>query len=872
MDPATILSVVATSSKLAKTAWDFGEVLYTFAKDAKIINKTLSALIAQVRAVREPCELLALFLDGVKDDLEVHPHWVATRHGMQLSDTMKVVQRQLDGCDRTLDSLFKSTEGDPRQRQERCEEGVGNLQIKSSKGHDERMPLPVGSTPSSFEHDITYHDLQHEQQSVDDLAEEIEALREQTIALQSQPPTVPGPLDLEQLLILGQETVAEGETIYAQSIAGGSTMGDDAVAASGSAHSISAWLHQQAIEAGRLSLPPATDANDDVLATSAIPDSAHAERISETVNEMPEEMDDDLYVERKVISNLLDGAIKLFKQHNYHNARLRLETTVAVISGLPLAARGTYNFFEIQYMLGVATFYSTESENDQRIFLDVVGQQASTDKQRLQIAHGSRLLAEAYVHAGDLETARTSCISAIRVYQRLKAGSRYLNKSFALAARIEHLLGNTHRADAYTYSISAPGQQGFPTHYVKLTPEEGLTIKQREDLMSSKSELSEKFHLNNETGKVQVRPNTDYLMDQLTQLHLAVMFCDISYTSSLIEEGADVNAQAPPDSYIMYRSGIGALTPLLCAIRNRHKNMIRLIVSKGATLAMSETSSPVLALADKELYSSDDAPNLYSMMTCFKHLGWEIDLPADHLGQCMLHVAAENNNLELVRALVSHEANTCVREQYGSVALQVAVRNLDHATFLVMAKTLLQINPLEQLNDQDDAGQTVLHHIATRNSRTLPAQTASFLIARGSSVLSQDDNGITPLHVAISNWGDGDVIRNLLRVQTAEQLCIKNFQRQTPLQIALATDSVRAYVVLDLLAAGADPLEMIDSSGKTPAQHIYRNFRPHGGQDPSRVLDSEIWDWVWEILMKKPSLRELFAGLDRLDEEVSPSN
>lgn len=111
MDPATILSVVATSSKLAKTAWDFGEVLYTFAKDAKIINKTLSALIAQVRAVREPCELLALFLDGVKDDLEVHPHWVATRHGMQLSDTMKVVQRQLDGCDRTLDSLFKSTEG-----------------------------------------------------------------------------------------------------------------------------------------------------------------------------------------------------------------------------------------------------------------------------------------------------------------------------------------------------------------------------------------------------------------------------------------------------------------------------------------------------------------------------------------------------------------------------------------------------------------------------------------------------------------------------------------------------------------------------------------------------------------------------------------
>lgn len=174
----------------------------------------------------------------------------------------------------------------------------------------------------------------------------------------------------------------------------------------------------------RMSLPPATDATDDVFATSATLDSPHAERISENVNEMSGEMDDDLYVERKVISNLLDGAMKLFKQHNYHNARLRLETTAAMISGLPLAAHGTYNFFEIQYSLGVATFYSTERENAQRILLNVVGQQASTDKQRLQIAHGSRLLAEAYLHAGDLETARTSCISAIRVYQRLEAGSR----------------------------------------------------------------------------------------------------------------------------------------------------------------------------------------------------------------------------------------------------------------------------------------------------------------------------------------------------------------------------------------------------------------------------------------------------------------
>jgi hypothetical protein len=71
MDPATTLSVVATSSKLAKTAWGLGEALYTFTKDARIINKTLANLVEQVRAVRDPCEHLAAFLEGIKHDVKV---------------------------------------------------------------------------------------------------------------------------------------------------------------------------------------------------------------------------------------------------------------------------------------------------------------------------------------------------------------------------------------------------------------------------------------------------------------------------------------------------------------------------------------------------------------------------------------------------------------------------------------------------------------------------------------------------------------------------------------------------------------------------------------------------------------------------------
>lgn len=111
MDPATILSVTATCAKIVKIAWDLGEALYAFTKNAKVINKTLNSLIEQFRAVRDPCELLAVFLKGVGQDVDAHPAWATTCHGMQLGNTLKVLQRQLHGCEAPLESLCKSTEG-----------------------------------------------------------------------------------------------------------------------------------------------------------------------------------------------------------------------------------------------------------------------------------------------------------------------------------------------------------------------------------------------------------------------------------------------------------------------------------------------------------------------------------------------------------------------------------------------------------------------------------------------------------------------------------------------------------------------------------------------------------------------------------------
>jgi len=48
-----------------------------------------------------------------------------------------------------------------------------------------------------------------------------------------------------QLLILARDTVSDGETVYAQSVVGGSELGDQREANPGQQISVYAWLHRQ---------------------------------------------------------------------------------------------------------------------------------------------------------------------------------------------------------------------------------------------------------------------------------------------------------------------------------------------------------------------------------------------------------------------------------------------------------------------------------------------------------------------------------------------------------------------------------------------------------------------------------------------------
>jgi hypothetical protein len=320
------------------------------------------------------------------------------------------------------------------------------------------------------------------QQQPEDLRQGIKALREQTSDLDSQPPRLSETQDHNQLLILARETVSDGETIYAQSVAGGSVLGDALGTSSGQPSSL---MQRQVFEASQLPSPPIMEEGD-APATAGI----------SPIDTAVEELDTELDFEHSIISTLLDDVRVSFENENYQDVKLRLQTMIATIRNLAPSSRSVSDFFELQYMLSVATFYTSEPQCAQSILLDFVRQQPSNDEQRLCVDYASQLLAEAYVALGNLEAAKSSCANALRTRHRLngsEAGSK--DRGLALAARIETLLGNIDRADALLFNIRANDCETYTSQHSNLTVLKSLSAKRRTDLFVRESRLYQGFRV-----------------------------------------------------------------------------------------------------------------------------------------------------------------------------------------------------------------------------------------------------------------------------------------------------------------------------------------------------------------------------------------
>ena len=490
------------------------------------------------------------------------------------------------------------------------------------------------------------------EQPVEDLREALDDLREQTTELELQPSTILQDQVHSQLLCLARDTVSDGETIYAQSVAGGSVVAGDLDLHPSLPNSVTAWLHEQVHGEGQRAVQPITEGFSG-SAISALPGVYLSSGVGLPIPEPVDSLDEADYAlesERSIIRKLFNDARFFFDTESYYDAKCRLLQMSAAMRELKSDEPGLVSYYDLQYMLAVATFYTTYSMTAQKTLLDFIRQEVTEDDQRLKAAHASQLLAEAYVNAGNLRHAKLSCDNALRTHHQLSGhGERAKDECFALAARIESLLGNHSRAETLSYAISSAESEALTTQYEELGMRRSLTIDERAGLFENTAprrdgnRLFEGFKLS-KNGRLELPDDSENTESRrktmITPLFFAIMSHDTSYTLQLIGDGADVNTEARAvwDAMNIFWEdeivGPNGLTPMAYALALGNEDMVRLLFSRGASLSKSARSqSPVVILAAEAFDTCS------RMLQILKHLGWNLDLPVDALDNSLLHVA-----------------------------------------------------------------------------------------------------------------------------------------------------------------------------------------------------------------------------------------
>jgi ankyrin repeat protein len=595
--------------------------------------------------------------------------------------------------------------------------------------------------------------LTHEpQQPLEDLRQEIEALREQTSDLESSPPMLSETQDNNQLLVLARDTVADGETIYAHSIDGGSISGNTLKTTSGRQSFLASWLHRQVLEASQHAIASVMEFDDVSITSRAFGDSSlkATDRVRwnrvDTVK-YHEEANDELILERDLINTLFSSARVAFDKENYQDAKVGLQRTIATIHDFFPDACSIVDLFELQYMVAVATFYTTQARYAQTVLLEFLRQQGTSDRQRSRIAHASQLLAELYVTTGRLEAARSSCTNALRVHHYLTDSDNSLRyRCLALAARIETLSGNSVRADAYMYSINADDMEDYIGQYSHLITSKSLSTEQRTALSIRDATMFHGFSVNesNGTPKVIAAQNDplDHSNSSMTLLHFAAIFRDTEYASTLIEGGADVNARAIlPWSTSRWCDGNG-LTPLKCAFLAGDENMTRLLVSNGASLQHPDTAGDLADVLLGDMPTEVETPSTVGqMLKCVVRLGWNIDSIINSHRQTLLHAATAMGNMELMKLLVSLGSSLKLEDKYGRMPLQTFGGRRALEQHLEIRDLLLQREPLTRLDNQDE-GRMVPHPTFGSDTGRGVSELARCLVTRESTSSSKISSGI----------------------------------------------------------------------------------------------------------------------------------
>jgi cytohesin len=244
-------------------------------------------------------------------------------------------------------------------------------------------------------------------------------------------------------------------------------------------------------------------------------------------------------------------------------------------------------------------------------------------------------------------------------------------------------------------------------------------------------------------------------------------------TAALDKEPAQINAA--------FRGS----TPLLLAVRGGKKEIVAMLLAKGADANLAANDS----MYD---YASTYTPLQMALNTGYSY--------SSNTG---------NPQKEILSLLLDKGAKPDVPDNEGSTPLLRMVTNGNRD----LAELLL--NKGASINARDRSGRTALG-LAIGNGNGNAAEMIALLLSKGADIKARDAEGRSPLHNAVLRGGN----HVKLLLEKGADINARTVTGDTPLHLAAASPSAVIDVLLD---AGADA-QVVNKRGDTPLHVALRAF------------------------------------------------
>ncbi|ULQ59519.1 ankyrin repeat domain-containing protein [Brucepastera parasyntrophica] len=256
-----------------------------------------------------------------------------------------------------------------------------------------------------------------------------------------------------------------------------------------------------------------------------------------------------------------------------------------------------------------------------------------------------------------------------------------------------------------------------------------------------------------------------------TPLHIASANGHTGFVNYLIERRVQVNVK-----------DVSSATPLHEAVRNGHIQCTFILLKAGADPNQQDSAG------NTPLHLVMPAGSRSEIFSALLNAGADPN-KKDSYGETPLHIAARLGMSEnIIRTLISHGADTNERNKKGVTPLSLAIER----------------NQIAQANLFVRLGADIHAEDIDENTALIKALKSGLVMTQAviidSNVQSRDSRGRTPLHIAIINQSEPDIINYLIEKKADVNARDKN--GDTPLHIAVRNNTRDTGEIL--LAYGAD--------------------------------------------------------------------